>query len=90
MPIFHDDVTFILKEEIPHVTKPYIDDVPVKGPKSRYELPEEATRQYLRTKASGVLSGSTWEMFVECCKGWHTVGEPSLALNRSYAQRKLW
>ena len=36
--IFHDDVTFVLKEEIPHVTVPYIDDVPIKGPKTRYEL----------------------------------------------------
>jgi hypothetical protein len=38
VPIFHDDVTFILQPEIPHVTVPYIDDVPVKGPKSRYVL----------------------------------------------------
>ncbi|KAF9537433.1 hypothetical protein CPC08DRAFT_607786, partial [Agrocybe pediades] len=32
-------VTFILQPEIPHVTVPYIDDVPIKGPKSRYILP---------------------------------------------------
>ena len=38
VPIFHDDVTYILREEIPHVTRPYIDDVPIKGPKTRYEL----------------------------------------------------
>ena len=37
-PIFHDDVTFILQPEIPEVTIPYIDDVPIKGLKSRYEL----------------------------------------------------
>jgi hypothetical protein len=36
VPIFHDDVCFILQPEIPEVTVPYIDDVPVKGPKSRY------------------------------------------------------
>jgi hypothetical protein len=36
VPIFHDDVTFILKNEIPHITTPYIDDVPVRGPGSRY------------------------------------------------------
>jgi hypothetical protein len=36
VPIFHDDVCFILQEEIPHVTIPYIDDVPVRGPASRY------------------------------------------------------
>ena len=40
VPIFHDDVTYILQPEIPDVTVPYIDDVPIKGPKSRYELPD--------------------------------------------------
>jgi hypothetical protein len=40
VPIFHDDVTFILRDEIPHVTIPYIDDVPVRGPGSRYVLPD--------------------------------------------------
>lgn len=38
VPIFHDDVTHILQPEIPHTTVPYIDDVPVKGPTSRYIL----------------------------------------------------
>ena len=38
VPIFHDDVTYILQSEIPHLTIPYIDDVPVKGPSSRYML----------------------------------------------------
>ena len=36
VPIFHDDVTHILRPEIPHVTIPYIDDVPIRGPASRY------------------------------------------------------
>ena len=36
VPIFHDDVTYILRPEIPHVTRPYIDDVPVRGPATRY------------------------------------------------------
>ena len=36
VPIFHDDVTFILLPEIPKITIPYIDDVPIKGPASRY------------------------------------------------------
>lgn len=39
VPIFHDDVTEILRPEIPHITIPYIDDVPIKGPATRYELP---------------------------------------------------
>lgn len=37
VPIFHDDVTRILQAEIPDFTIPYIDDVPVKGPASRYQ-----------------------------------------------------
>jgi hypothetical protein len=36
MPIFHNDVTHILQLEIPHVMQPYIDDVLVQGPSSRY------------------------------------------------------
>ncbi len=36
VPIFHDDVTHILQPEVPHLTIPYIDDVPVKGPRSMY------------------------------------------------------
>jgi hypothetical protein len=36
VPTFHDDVTYILREEIPHLTVPYIDDVPIKGPRSEY------------------------------------------------------
>lgn len=37
VPIFHDDVTHILRDEIPHVTIPYIDDVPIRGPGTRYQ-----------------------------------------------------
>ena len=39
VPIFHDNVTFILQAETPHVTIPYIDDVPIRGPASKYILP---------------------------------------------------
>ncbi len=30
VPIFHEDVTYILREEIPEFTEPYIDDVPIR------------------------------------------------------------
>jgi hypothetical protein len=40
VPIFHDDVTFILQPEIPNTTVPYIDDVPIRGPADRYILPD--------------------------------------------------
>ena len=39
VPIFHEDVTKILQAEIPHITQPYIDDVPVCGPATQYVLP---------------------------------------------------
>ena len=38
VPIFHEDVVTILSVEIPEFTSPYIDDVPVRGPESRYEI----------------------------------------------------
>lgn len=38
VPIFHEDVTAILKLEIPEFTSPYIDDVPIRGPSTRYEI----------------------------------------------------
>lgn len=37
---FHGDITFILRPEIPHITRPYIDDIPGKGPPTRYETPD--------------------------------------------------
>ena len=37
VPIFHDDVSYILKDEIPEYTMPYIDDVGIRGPATRYE-----------------------------------------------------
>ena len=38
VPIFHDDVTYILQPEIPITTVPYINDVPIHGPVDRYIL----------------------------------------------------
>jgi hypothetical protein len=35
--IFHEDVTFILQEEIPDVAWPFMDDCSIKGPATRYE-----------------------------------------------------
>lgn len=35
--IMQGDVSHILQDEIPHITIPFIDDVPVKGPPTRYE-----------------------------------------------------
>jgi Integrase zinc binding domain/RNase H-like domain found in reverse transcriptase len=37
--IMHGDLLHILRDEIPHVTDPFVDDVPIKGPPTRYPLP---------------------------------------------------
>ena len=39
VPIFHDDLTYILQPEIPDTTVPYINDVPIRGPATRYIQP---------------------------------------------------
>ncbi|THH15802.1 hypothetical protein EW146_g4737 [Bondarzewia mesenterica] len=46
IPIFHDDVTFILQPEIPDTTIPYIDDVPVHGPATQYLLPDGSPKMH--------------------------------------------
>jgi len=40
VPIFHNDMTYILRQEIPRYTLPYIDDIFIRGLKTRYELPD--------------------------------------------------
>ena len=35
--IFHRDVTFLLEPEIPNIAKPFLDDIAICGPASRYE-----------------------------------------------------
>jgi hypothetical protein len=60
VPIFHDDVTFILQPEIPDFTIPYIDDVPVKGPRSQYEL-EDGTYETIPENAN--IRRFVWEHF---------------------------
>jgi len=42
VPIFHNDITYILHQEIPRYTLPYIDDVPIRGLETRYELPDSS------------------------------------------------
>jgi hypothetical protein len=60
VPIFHDDVTFILQPEIPHTTIPYIDDVPVRDPATRYE---PANGQYETIPENLSIRRFIWEHF---------------------------
>jgi apurinic endonuclease APN1 len=63
VPIFHDDVTFILKEEIPQVTQPYIDDVPICGPPTRYEIYDDDAKlvDYERIPENSGIRRFVWE-----------------------------
>ncbi|KXN91357.1 hypothetical protein AN958_01234 [Leucoagaricus sp. SymC.cos] len=60
IPIFHNDVTEILKEEMPEYTMPYIDDVLLRGPLTQHEfcLPcwTRVVLQYMKY-AEGTFSG---------------------------------
>ena len=60
VPIFHDDITKILQPEIPHVTQPYIDDVPVRGPETRYLLP---SGEYETIPENPGIRRFVWEHF---------------------------
>ncbi|TFY53807.1 hypothetical protein EVJ58_g9240 [Rhodofomes roseus] len=58
MQIVHGDVTFILRDEIPGFTIPFVDDAPVKGPKTRYEI---ADGGYETIEGNGGIRRFVWE-----------------------------
>ena len=60
VPIFHDNVTYILQPEIPHLTILYIDDVPVKGPALKYLL---ENRKYETIPENPGIRKFVWEHF---------------------------
>jgi hypothetical protein len=60
VPIFHDDVTYILQPEIPETTIPYVDDVPVRGPATRYIL---ADGSYETITENPGIRRFVWEHF---------------------------
>lgn len=60
VPIFHDDVSYVLRDEMPAVTIPYIDDVPIRGPETRYELPGG---DYERIPENPGIRRFVWEHF---------------------------
>ena len=60
VPIFHDDVTYILQPEIQDVTVLFIDDVPIKGPVSKYR-DRDGTYETIPENAG--IRGFVWEYF---------------------------
>ena len=67
VPIFHEDVTYILREEIPQVTNPYIDDVPVAGPQTRYEMYNEdgSFKDYEQIPENPGIRRFVWEHLLD-------------------------
>jgi hypothetical protein len=60
VPIFHDDITYILQPEIPETTIPYVDNVPVRGPTTRYIL---ADGSYETIAENPGIHHFIWEYF---------------------------
>ena len=60
VPIFHDDVTYILQPEIPDFTVPYVDDVPLRGPASDYRRPDGTFETISRNQG---IRRFVWEHF---------------------------
>ena len=60
VPIFYDDVTSILQPEIPDVTVPYIDDIPIRGPANTYVL-SNGTEERIATNPG--IHRFVWEHF---------------------------
>ncbi|KXN91597.1 hypothetical protein AN958_12715, partial [Leucoagaricus sp. SymC.cos] len=58
VPIFYKDVTYILCDKIPEYILPYIDDVPIQGPASRYEH-EDGTCEII--PANSEIRQFVWE-----------------------------
>ena len=65
VPAFHADVTFTLEPEIPHVTIPFLDDAGVKGPPTRYELPDGS---YETIPGNPGIRRFIWEHFQNLCR----------------------
>jgi hypothetical protein len=60
VPIFHNNITFILQAEIPHIIIPYIDDVPIKGPATMYQKVNDS---YETIREKPGIHQFVWENF---------------------------
>ncbi|KAJ2911441.1 hypothetical protein MD484_g8972, partial [Candolleomyces efflorescens] len=69
--IQHGDITFILQDEIPRVTQPFVDDVPVRGPKTRYELPDG---RYETIAENSGIRRFIWEHINDCARVLQRIG----------------
>ncbi|TDL26452.1 hypothetical protein BD410DRAFT_701303, partial [Rickenella mellea] len=71
-------ITFILQPEIPHVTIPFYDDIPLKGPATRYELPD-GTFEVLAENPG--VRRFVYEHLVDLNRVLHRVGHSGATIN---------
>ncbi|RXW16706.1 hypothetical protein EST38_g9147 [Candolleomyces aberdarensis] len=69
--IQHGDITFLLQDEIPHITQPFVDDVPIRGPKTRYELPDGG---YETISDNPGIRRFIWEHLTDCARILQRIG----------------
>jgi hypothetical protein len=82
VPIFHNDVTFILQPKIPNITVPYIDNVPIRSPMDRYILPN-STEECIPDNPS--ICCFVWEHF----QGLNHVVQRTKYCSRTYSGIKI-
>ena len=58
--VLQGDITHILRPEIPYWTQPFVDDVPIKGPRTQYELPDGS---YETMSENPGIQRFVWEHF---------------------------
>ena len=63
--IMHNDVTFILQDEIPNTTIPFADDIGVKGPATRYE---KSDGTYETIEGNPGIRRFVWEHMEDCAR----------------------
>ena len=69
--IFHEDVTFILEPEIPHVAWPFVDDCSIKGPASRYETEDDS---YETIPENDGIRKFIWQHLIDVHRILHRLG----------------
>ncbi|KAJ2923743.1 hypothetical protein H1R20_g13351, partial [Candolleomyces eurysporus] len=81
--IQHGDITFILQDEILHITQPFVDDVPVRGPKTRYELPQGG---YETIPENPGIRRFIWEHINDCARVLQRIGHAGRTFSGPKAQ----
>jgi hypothetical protein len=71
VPEFHSCVVFILQDEIPDVANPFLDDVGVKGPATRYEQPDGSFETLAENPG---IRRFVWEHAVDLHRVFHRMG----------------